>query len=127
MSFLVILRRTKMNTKIAYEFLLVDSTYTVSSNNSSLANYEILRVNLLSIKAKDESNGVTFIFNFKDVIMESIYRIQIFIHRSEYKNTFNHVNWLRYIYKKLFDMYSISKGDLKELIRKSIKYMEEIK
>ena len=113
-----------MNTKIEYEFLLVD---TVLSNNGSSLDYEISRVNLLSIKTKNESNGITFVFNFKDVIMGSIYRIGVFVRSSEYKDTFNHINWLRYIYKKLFDMYSISEGDLKELVKKSIKHMEDAK
>ena len=88
-----------MNTKIAYEFLLVD---TVSSDNSSLSvDYEILRVNLLSIRTKNESNGITFVFYFKDVVMGSIYRIRIFIHSSEYKDTFI---WVTIILdsKKLF-------------------------
>jgi len=114
-----------MNTKIAYEFLLVD---TVSSDNSSLSvDYEILRVNLLSIRTKNESNGITFVFYFKNVITGSIYRIDVFVNSSKCKDTFNYVNWLRYLYKKLFDMYSISEGDLKDLVNRSIKYMEEAK
>ena len=113
-----------MNTKIAYEFLLVD---TVSSDNgSSLVDYEIIRVNLLSIKIKHECNGVTIVFYFKNVISGTNYRIDIFVSSIKCKD-FNYVNWLRYLYKKLFDMYSISEGDLKELVKKSIKYMEEAK
>ena len=50
----------------------------------------------------------------------------IFVSSTKCKD-FNYVNWLRYLYKKLFDMYSISEGDLKELVKKSIKYMEEAK
>ena len=114
-----------MNTKIAYEFLLVDTCS--SDNGSSLVDYEIIRVNLLSIKIKHECNGVTIVFYFKNVISGTNYRIDIFVNSSKCKDTFNHVNWLRYLHKKLFDMYSISEGDLKDLVNRSIKYMEEAK
>ena len=110
-----------MNTKIAYEFLLVDTTL---GNDNLGIDYEILRANLLSIKIKHECNGVTIVFNFKNVITGTNYRIDVFVNSSQYKDTVNYVNWLRYLHKKLFDMYSISEGDLKELVKKSIKYME---